>query len=299
MGVLWVFLGPNGPVPFAGLRHLVHNDSTADGQSVAFGHPWRFYPEFYRKIPGNSHERASSAGATSASLFAIPVGVSACVVPHSKGGLVHVRYDIDGKMSKSHWRHLHPVRPDSMVLPSAKPTPHDTRPPDKRQEEAARHARDLRANRPPRSYGVDGGEGSGLAGSLQGNRWKLRSSNRMVNPIERFVPGPTTGRLDSATTGVVSHTHPPYGALAVPSAAANRSKATDQTYQQAQVGLRRSGRTRRAPAVTTAGEAGELCQLTGVPTYHPASIEDYIMDGGPLLRQLNADPFVNEGEWET
>ena len=22
------------------------------------------------------------------------------------------------------------------------------------------------------------------------------------------------------------------------------------------------------------------------------------MDGGPLLRQLNADPFVNEGEWE-
>ena len=101
-----------------------------------------------------------------------------------------------------------------------------------------------------------------------------------------------------ATTGVVSHTHPPYGALAVPSAAANRSKATDQTYQQAQVGLRRSGRTRRAPAVTTASEAGELCQLTGAPTYHPASIEDYIMDGGPLLRQLNADPFVNEGEWE-
>ena len=120
----------------------------------------------------------------------------------------------------------------------------------------------------------------------------------MVNPIDRFVAAPATGRLDSATTGVVSHNHPSRSVLAVPPTPANRSKATDQTYQQVQAGLRRSTRTRRAPAVTTASETGELCQLTGVPTYHPASMEDYIMDGGPLLRQLNADPFVNEGEWE-
>ena len=64
------------------------------------------------------------------------------------------------------------------------------------------------------------------------------------------------------------------------------------------VGLRRSSRTRRAPAALGATESEPLCPLTGAPIYHPRSLEDYIMDGGPLLRQLNADPFVNEGEWE-
>ena len=38
-----------------------------------------------------------------------PKTLSGTIVKHNKGGTIHVKYDIDGKTSKSHWSHLRPV----------------------------------------------------------------------------------------------------------------------------------------------------------------------------------------------